>query len=288
MVLRVGAVGPGSWSLREPGVATYRPGAMRLRTSICLIAALAVVGCAGSGANPVASSPSASSPASAGLDGRTFLSAKVQGHDLVTGSTVRLTFKVGRVGINAGCNQMSGTYDLVDDHLRTGQMMTTEMGCDPPLMAQDTWVGSFIDGATVTLAGDTLTLGHGDVTMTLTDRVVADPDRPLEGTRWVLDGIVAGGAVSSVPAGVTAALTIANGRMQVETGCNTGGATVALNATTLTIGPMALTGRACASDTASVEAAMTAVLSGQITYAIAADVLTLSAGQAGLTLRAAS
>jgi len=266
---------------------------MKRLTSICLTAVLAVIGCTGGGASPAtsspaASSPAASSPASAGLDGRTFLSTKVQGHDLVTGSTVRLTFKDRRVGLNAGCNQMTGTYDLVDGHLKTGQMMTTEMGCEPPLMAQDTWVGAFIDGATAALAGDTLTLGHGDVTMTLTDRVVADPDRPLEGTRWVLDGIVAGGAVSSVPAGVTAAVTIADGRLQVETGCNTGGATVALTATTLTVGPMALTKKACAPDAASVEAAMTAVLSGRITYEIAADALTLTAGQAGLTLRAAS
>ena len=62
------------------------------------------------------------------------------------------------------------------------------------------------------------------------DREVADPDRPLEGTRWVVDGIVAGDAVLSIPAGVTAALTR----------------------------------KACAPEAMAVEQAVTAVLSGQV------------------------
>lgn len=246
-------------------------------TSIVLAAALVAVGCTAGGAV---------GPSSATLDGRTFLSTKVQGHDLVPGSRIRMTLKDGRIGISAGCNQMSGTYAIADGHLTTGQMATTEMGCDPARMAQDTWVGSFVDGASITLAGDTLTLAHGDVTMTLLDRVVADPDRPLEGTRWVLDGIVAADAVSSVPAGVTASLTISNGQLQVDTGCNTGIATVQVTATTLAIGPMTLTKKTCAPDATFVQTAVTTVLSGKVAYTIEADVLTLTAGQAGLTLRA--
>lgn len=50
---------------------------------------------------------------------------------------------------------------------------------EPALMEQDSWVGTFIDGAAVTLFGDTLTLVNGGVTMILTDRKVDDPDRPL-------------------------------------------------------------------------------------------------------------
>ena len=102
----------------------------------------------------------------------------------MSGTHVRLSFKDGRVGINAGCNSMSGAYQIVDGRLVTGNMAATEMGCEAPLMAQDRWVGAFIGGATLTLAGDTLTLRNGDTTMTLKDRAVADPGRPLEGTRW--------------------------------------------------------------------------------------------------------
>ena len=270
---------------------------MRLVILVTFMVSLVVGGCTGGGASTsptgpasagsslVASSPAGSTQAT--LDGRTFLSTKVEGHDLVRGSTIRLTFQDGRIGVSAGCNQMSGSYAFVGGHLKTGQMATTEMGCEPPLMAQDVWVGTFLDGATVTLAGDTLTLVNGGVTMTLTDRKVADPDRPLQGTRWVVDGIIAGDAVSSVPAGVTASLTIANDQLRVQIGCSGGVALVQATATTLTIGPIAPMQEGCAPDGSAIQKAVWAVLSGQVTYAIEADVLTLTSGPAGLMLRAA-
>lgn len=255
---------------------------MRLVVSVIVAASLIVGGCSGTGGG-VASPPPTT------LDGRIFLATKVQGHALVAGSTLRLSFQGDRIGISAGCNQMSGAYAIVNGHLATAEMATTEMACDPAHMEQDAWVGGFIDGASVTLTGDTLTLGHGDVTVTLTDREVADPDRPLEGTRWVVDGIVAGDAVSSLPGGVTAALTISNGQLQIEAGCNAGSASVEATDTTLAIGPLALTKKACVPDAMAVERAVTAVLSGLIGYSIEADVLTLTtngAGRGGLMLRA--
>lgn len=247
--------------------------------SVVVAAALVSAGCAGGGA---------ASPSALTLDGRTFLSTNVQGRELVPGSSIRLTFPGGRIGISAGCNQMSGLYAVVDGHLRATQMMTTEMGCAPPLMAQDSWVGAFIDGATVALAGETLTLGHGDVSMTLTDRAVADPDRPLEGTRWVVDGIVARDVVSSVPAGVSALLTISNGRLVVDTGCNSGSATVTATRKDVKIGPLALTRKACGPAETSVEQAVVGTLSGEVGYTIEVDRLTLTADGVGLMLRATS
>jgi heat shock protein HslJ len=255
---------------------------VRVVASVILATALIVGACSGTGGG-------APSPSPTTLDGRTFLSTTVRGHDLVAGSTLRLWFQGDRLGISAGCNQMSGTYSIADGRLVIGQMATTEMACEPALMDQDTWVGAFLDGATVTLTGDTLTLGHGDVTLTLVDREVADPDRPLERTRWIVDGIVTGDAVSSVPVGVTAAMTFSNGQLQVEAGCNAGSASVSATDTTLTIGPLALTRKACAPETMAVERAVTAVLSGQVDYTIEADVLTLTVGGAshdGLMLRA--
>ena len=266
---------------QEPDGVEYRPGTVRLVAPVILAAALIVAACSSGGAARPATTSSS-------LDGRTFLSTKMEGHDLVKGTTVRMTFKDGRIGISAGCNQMSGAYAIDGGRLTIGQMAMTEMGCDPALMAQDTWVGGFVDGATVTLAGDTLTLAQGGVTMTLVDRKVADPDRPLQGTHWGLDGIVSGDAVSSVPTGGSAGLTIKDGKLQVETGCNTGIATVEVSDKTLTIGPMVLTKKACAPDATAVQQAMTTVLSGTVRYTIEADLLTLTAGPAGLMLRAGS
>jgi heat shock protein HslJ len=243
---------------------------------------------ASSGASSPTSSPGASNRPATTLDGRTFLSTNVQGYDLVPGSTVRLSFQDGRLGVSAGCNQMGGSYTVVDGHLTTGQMMSTEMGCDPPLMAQDTWIAGFLDGAATMLAGDTLTLANNGVTMTLTDRKVADPDRPLEGTRWVVDGLVSGDAVSSVPGGVTASIVIKNGQMLLDTGCNTGSATVTTTESTLTIGTLVVTKKACDPAATSVEQAVVATLSGPVGYTVEAGRLTLSADGSGLMLRAAS
>jgi len=245
---------------------------------LALVAALLVSACWSAGGS---SAPSAS------LDGRMFLSSGVTGHSLVPGSTVRLQFEAGRIGAGAGCNQVSGPYTIVDGRLTLGQVAMTAMGCEQPLMDQDSWLVAFLGGAQVTLAADTLTLANGDVTMTLTDRKVADPDRPLEGTRWVVDGIVTGDAVSSVPAGVTAALTIADGKLALEAGCNIGGGSVTVKPATVTVGPLMLTKKACEPGPSMVESAVVEVLTGEVAYAIEADVLTLTNGRIGLTLRAA-
>ena len=226
-------------------------------------------------------------PAGPGLDGRTFLSTGIEGRALVAGSTVRLAFENGQLSASTGCNSMGGPYRIEGDRLVADQLATTEMACDPALMEQDRWLADLLGGATIALDGDTLTLTRVATRLTLVDREVADPDRPLIGTRWVVDGLVSGGAVSSVPAGVTAALTFSDGRVDVEAGCNAGGGPVQVTDATLDFGPISLTKMACAPEAMAVERAVTAVLSGTAGYTIEAGTLTLDAGGSGLTLRAA-
>jgi heat shock protein HslJ len=222
----------------------------------------------------------------AGLEGRTFLSRTIDGRVLVVGSRVRLSFANGRAVANGGCNTMSGPYTIVAGRLAVRDMATTEMACDPALMAQDTWLADLLGGAEITLAGDTLTLARGGVRLTLLDRTVADPDRPLVGTRWVVEGIVTGEVVSSVPQGVTASLTFGDGGVAVETGCNTGGGAVSVAAGILSFGPVSLTEMACGPEAMALEQAVVGALTGHVAYAIEADSLTLDAGGAGLVLKA--
>jgi heat shock protein HslJ len=204
---------------------------------------------------------------------------------LVAGSQVRLWFGGGQVGASAGCNSMGGPYTIVGDRIVARQLSTTEMACDPALMNQDRWLAGLLDGATITLAGDELTLAKDGVGLILLDREVADPDRPLIGTRWVVDGLVSGGAVSSVPVGVVATLTFADRRVDVEAGCNRGGGPVTVTETTITFGPIALTKMACPGGAMEVERAVKAVLTGEVRYTVEAGTLTLDAGAFGLTLR---
>ncbi len=89
-----------------------------------------------------------------------------------------------------------------------------------------------------------------------------------------------------MPAVVIAALTFSSERVEVETGCNRGGGAVAIADETLTFGPIALTRMACPADAMAVEQAVTAVLEGQVAYAIDAGTLTLSSGANSVVLRA--
>jgi heat shock protein HslJ len=248
------------------------------RTLLAVAIAVSVIACSSAGAP---------NPSSASLDGRTFLSTEVQGAILAPGTQIRLAFEDGGLSANGGCNTMGGAYSIDGDRLTTTQMSMTEMGCDEPRMQQDEWLARFLGNATFALDGASLTLTDGAISLVLVDKEVATPDQPLEGTFWVLEGIVSGDAVSSVPVGVTASIRIAGGRVEVTAGCNTGGGTVEVTVDTIAFGPIALTKMACEPGNMSVETAVVAVLAGAVGFGIDADTLTLDAGDNGLIFRAA-
>jgi heat shock protein HslJ len=251
---------------------------------LALLSVLLITSCGG-GASPSPSGAGPSgSPGAAGLDGRTFLSTAVDGRALVAGSRVRLSFRNGQIGATAGCNSMSGVYHLDGNRLVVSQLATTDMGCDQALMAQDAWVADLLNGSTITLDGDDLTLAKNGVRVTFLDRKTAEPDQPLIGTKWVVDTILTGDVASSVPAGSSASLTFSDGRVDVETGCNSGGGAVAISDDTIVFEPVVMTMRACAVELMALEQAVTAALTGTATYKIEANALTLTSGGHGLRL----
>lgn len=259
----------------------------RFLFSLALVSSIWLAACSGGTAPPAPSSPPASMDPGSVLEGRTFVSTGTTGVTLVAGSQVRLSFSGGNIAASAGCNSMSGLYTVVADRLDVGPLAATEMACEEPLMAQDGWVAALLDGATITLDGDRLTLAKDGAVLALQDRETADPDRPLVGTRWVLDGLVSGEAVQGLPMGVTAALVFEDDRVNVEAGCNTGSGSVTIGDAAIAFGPIGLTKMACAEMAMAVERAVTGVLKGEAGYAIEADVLTITNGASGLLLRAA-
>jgi heat shock protein HslJ len=227
------------------------------------------------------------SPPAPALADRTFLSTEVHGMALVPGSRIRLAFDHDEVSASGGCNTMGGPYKIAGDRFSAPELVTTDMGCEAPLMQQDQWLANLLGNAKIAQVRDTLVLGNDQVTLTLGDREAADPDRPIAGTMWVLDSIVDGPTVSSVPAGVTASMQIVGGQLQLNAGCNIGGGAVAVTADTLTFGPLMLTKRACQPGPSSVEEAVTKVLAGSVDYTLEADRLTIVSGGSNLVFRAA-
>ena len=164
----------------------------------------------------------------------------------------------------------------------------TQMACEEALMEQDAWISALISsGPTFTLDGDTLTITGSDAQVVT---FVAEADQPLEGVRWVVDGLLANQGISTVPIGAEASITITDGTAAVEAGCNTGSAPVTITDTTITFGPLALTRMACGEPQTTLETAVVAVLDGEVTYTIDGDALQLrkaaDSGEIGLNLTA--
>lgn len=141
---------------------------------LAVAAAIHLGGCSGGPASSGA--PGGANPA---LDAKTYLSTAVQGAVLAPGTRIRLAFTNGSISASGDCNTMGGAYSTSGGRLAATQMSMTDMGCDEARNLQDQWLAKLFGGATVALAGDTLTLSQGPIQVTLLDRKVADPNRPL-------------------------------------------------------------------------------------------------------------
>ncbi|MEN9506509.1 MAG: hypothetical protein RI958_2435 [Actinomycetota bacterium] len=269
-----------------------------LSASLLLVA----TGCGDDTVEPSASVAPASTNApapGAPLEPRSFIATASTGFTIVEGSRVMLTFEDGRLSVNAGCNSMSGMYVVVQEALSVEPMAMTEMACEPALMEQDALLAEFLtSGPAISITGDTLTLGDETMGMTLLDREVADPDRPLGGTVWTVTTVIDADAAMSGWGEATASITIElaggttdgtidgtiDGTALVEAGCNRGSATVVVTSDTVTFGPLALTKMLCDGPAMELETAVVATLAGTVTYTIEADRLTLTNGESGLIL----
>ncbi len=217
------------------------------------------------------------------LAGRVFLSQAVIGHTLVPGTRIRLSFDDGQVGAHAGCNSLGAPYQVVDGRLVVrGGMTMTEMGCDPLRHAQDEWLGAFLrSGPGVDLDGDTLTLTSAGATLSLLDRVAADPDRPLVGTRWRVDTVIRGDAASSVPeAGPVTLEFNADGTLAATSaGCTSARLDVGVDQGTLRFGELVVDAIGCPPPW---ETTVELLRAPDARYSITAARLTITAGGIGI------
>jgi heat shock protein HslJ len=218
------------------------------------------------------------------LPGRTFLSESVtedgQARELAEGTRISLDFTTdGQISANAGCNHLFGELTVTADRLEVGPMGGTEMGCDPARHDQDEWLIEFLQASpTWALDGDQLTLAVGGAEIVLLDREVADPDRPLEGTRWLVDTIISGEAASSMWAGTedSAWLVIEGERFTASSGCREFDGNVAVEDGMLHFSETVQTDPACPAELGDVDETMQTMFSGSAAYSIQANRLTLT------------
>jgi heat shock protein HslJ len=225
-----------------------------------------------------ASAPTEAGNAEGWPAGRTFVSSSLTGRTLVAGTRISLTFhRNGSVRAYAGCNQFTGTGRVSGGRLIIGQLRQTQIGCDPQRMNQDQWLADFLTAQPRWhLAGNRLRLTSDTVELTLTDLGITSFTRGLAGTRWVVEAVITGRTASSIAAhGDVYLMFDGTGHISGSDGCApiTGAAVIGNAAVTIALAPPTQT---CPPPAATADAAIRAILSGTVGYAIRADTLTLT------------
>jgi heat shock protein HslJ len=213
------------------------------------------------------------------------------------GTTARLSFDADTVTANAGCNTLSGRAHTDSGRLFVDSMGGTEIGCIPALSKQDAWWTDLLaSDPTYALDGATLQLATPNATVELMDVEQTHPDRPLAGTRWLLETLASGGqdgVASSPPRQAQYAVWLEFGdgagtEVTGSSGCGVVRAPVEVTESSLQLGSVPKT-RVCSDDTVQqVSRQVVRVLEGRVDYRIDGDLLTLTRGEHALVYRAAS
>ncbi len=169
---------------------------MKVRGLVLLLAAGVIVGCGGG---------TTDSTLRTELTGRSFVSESVEGHQLVAGTQVDVSFSsLGTdtqmtVAAQAGCSSFYGPFDLDGSTLRVSTLSAMDPGCGPSDQSQD-WLSAFLlAGPILELNDPRLVMHTTDTRIDLLDRKLAIPDRPLVGTQWLGTGFSDGMVITSTP-----------------------------------------------------------------------------------------
>ena len=219
----------------------------------------------------------------AALIGRTFVSTEVTGTPIPGDGPLVVEFpQPGRIAATAGCNRAVGDVNLADGVMRTDRLASTMMACPPPKDGADAWLSGLFDtDPQWSVDGDVLTLTGDAVTVSLTDKKIVDPDRPLTGTEWVATTLYTADASTTSTALETSAPTLTvseSGSVSGSTGCNRFTGTAQVGDGTLTFGPLGTTRMACPDpEVTAIENHVLAVLAGETTYEIDAATMRITA-----------
>lgn len=116
-------------------------------------------------------------------------------------------------------NVYGGTYDLgANGAVTFSNMFMTEMACEEPMMTVEAAYHAALTAVTqAARSGDELTL-RGEGTELVYRLLPPVPDEALQGTRWTLESLIQGNAVSSVQGDAWLVLE-SDGTMTGSTGC---------------------------------------------------------------------
>lgn len=207
--------------------------------------------------------------------------------DLPDGASATLSVDGGTVSGVGPCNSYRGSIQVDGTSVIIGSLAETLIACEPEIQdAQDAFTAALRAIDTAEVDGETLVLtGADDTRLTFT---ASDPARAVLGN-WNIVEVAKPDAIVSVREGTAPTLTFAaDGSMAVDTSCNTGGGPYTVDGSDITIGPVAVTERACL-DPAGVmrqETRILAALENATTVESTPDRLTLLDSQGFIVLGA--
>lgn len=257
--------------------------------SLLLLCWLALTSCA---ARRNAATPSQ-------LADRRFLLQSARGAALLAGVTVQLSFSDRELNFSARCNHHFGSYQLENGQLVMQGIGQTEMGCPAGEQQRDDWLEQFfLAKPRLGLAGNKLTLTSRSVQLVFLDRVVADPDRPLQGTPWdVTEYLQGGSAMGLMEIAAPRLLFARDGSWTLRAKCCEGAGKYTVEArerasekARITITSADFTSRPCEAehDKIATRFVRSVLTDGELRYRIKAGSLTLESDKHGLGLRDSS
>ena len=188
------------------------------------------------------------------------------------GRPVTLRFESGRLSGFAGCNNFTGGYSLEGDQLKIGPVASTQMACPEPGSSIETAFHKALSGTLrYAVDGDILTATNASGA---TLRFRREPPPQLAGVRWKVTSFNNGRqAVVGVLGQSNITMSFEDGKVAGSAGCNNFHGTYATKGSTLQLGPLATTRRACEEPLMTQEREFLAALASAVTWRIDGNVL---------------
>ena len=211
-----------------------------------------------------------------GLANTEWLLSTMDGAPIASGTNVTLGFGLAQASGNSGCNDYTTSYQVSGSReLTFGNIAATRKSCDQAANALEAkYFASLAQVTRYALAGGNLSLLDRANSALLT--FAPAPAQSLEGP-WTVTMVNNGqGAVSSVPTGVSAAMSFfANGTIEGFGGCNNFSGSYTVKGDALTVGPLMSTMMACPDPAGTFETQFMTALQNSTKWSVSAGTLDL-------------
>ncbi len=224
------------------------------------------------------------------LDGRTFVSERVEGWTLAGGEQIRIGFHDHALHAFAGCNSLGGAFKLIDGKLELPSVTQSAIGCEVEWAEQDRWLSAFLRARpSIVLDEPRLEMATTEAKLVLLDREIASPDRPLVGTTWTGEGFTDGDLWTGTSSDSVTLRFDATGIATIGTGCDTGSVRFSVIGTQISLKHLAYDGVDCTQPHLErIHAGVVLVLDGSpVTFDIEERLLRIRRGPYTLRYRSA-